>query len=62
VFKGTPGRRGRGLFERLARWRLEQDELRFPIDAKLFGVWNRIERKVLGRLEHKKDLVDQALG
>jgi anaerobic magnesium-protoporphyrin IX monomethyl ester cyclase len=61
LFKGVA--RGRqGVFEKLATWRLENDNMSFPIDAKLFTVVDRVERKLLRRKAVKKDLVDQALG
>ena len=61
LYKGI-ARKRRGLFERIAKWRLEKNNLSFPIDAKLFGVVNRIENKLFPERRVKKDIVDQALG
>ncbi len=48
------------VFGRLAEWRLEKDEMRFPIDAKLFGAWSRIEQRLRPKKRHR-DYVDQAI-
>ena len=61
LYKGIVRQR-RGLFEKLAGWRLRNDNMRFPIDAKLFSVVNRIENKLRKRRAPTMDLVDKALG
>lgn len=61
LYKGI-ARQRTGLFEKVAKWRLEQDNMTFPIDAKLFDLVNRIENKLMPKRRITKDLVDQALG
>jgi anaerobic magnesium-protoporphyrin IX monomethyl ester cyclase len=61
LFKGI-ARKRTGVFEKLARWRLESDNLSFPLDAKLFHLINRVENKLLPNRKVTRDLVDQALG
>ncbi len=48
------------VFGRLAKWRLEKDEMRIPIDAKILGLWHRIESRVQPKPK-MRDYVDQAI-
>jgi radical SAM superfamily enzyme YgiQ (UPF0313 family) len=61
LFKGI-ARKRQGVFERIAKWRLENDEMRFPVDAKLFGLVDRIETAMFPQRRAQLDLVDKALG
>ena len=61
LYKGI-ARPRKGVFERLARWRLEHDYMLFPFDAKLFNVINRVENRLFPGRRVNRDLVDQALG
>ena len=61
LYKGI-ARQRYGVFEKLAGWRLKNDNMRFPIDAKIFGVVDRLERKLRRRNAPTMDLVDQAIG
>ncbi len=61
LYKGIVRER-RGLFEKLAEWRLRRDNFTFPVDAPLFMLVHKLEQKLLGGRENKRDLVEQALG
>lgn len=61
LYKGIARQRS-GMFEKLATWRLKNDNMTFPMDAKLFHVVNRVENKLFPNRKVSKDLVDQALG
>jgi radical SAM superfamily enzyme YgiQ (UPF0313 family) len=60
LYKGIA--RGKtGVFESLAGWRLRNDNLSFPLDAKLFALWGKVERRLRGNGAAHKDLFDQAI-
>jgi len=61
LYKGLAHREP-GMFERVARWHLESDNMRFPVDAKLFALVDKMEKRLFKKKEVKQDLVDQALG
>ena len=61
LYKGI-ARKRTGLFEKLAKWRLEKDCMSFPVDAKLFHVVNSVEKRLRPSQRVTRDLVDQALG
>ena len=61
LYKGI-ARQRTGVFEAVAKWRLEHDSMRFPLDAKLFHVVNSLEKRLFPNRRITRDLVDQALG
>ncbi|MEZ5980123.1 MAG: radical SAM protein [Planctomycetota bacterium] len=61
LFKGI-ARKRYGVFEKIAKWRLEKDYFGFPVDTKLFAFVDKVERKLRGGNQVKLDLVDKALG